>query len=288
MFDPLWLRSFLTVARTLSFTKAADMLGTRQSTISEHVRKLESASGVRLFSRNTHGVALTVDGDAMTGFASSILDTQERALRHFARGDLKGQIRLGVSEDVVLAGLPQLLRQFTSEHPKVVLELTVGLSEVLRERFERGDLDFAFLKRRLVEGATDRVWRDPLVWMAAPDFRLDHDQPIPLIVLAPPAITRTIALEALERTGRSWHLMCSSESQAGIHAAALAGLGVAPHAASLVPDGLIVLRDDRLPSLDGIEFVILEGRAAKLDPARALVAAIRNKGWALLRTRVRS
>jgi DNA-binding transcriptional LysR family regulator len=281
MFDPLWLRSFLTVARTLSFTQAAEVLGTRQSTISEHVRKLESATGVRLFSRDTHRVALTSDGDAMIGFASSMLDTQERALRHFARDDLKGRIRLGVSEDVVLAGLPQLLRQFTAEHPKVVLELTVGLSEVLRDRFTRGELDFAFLKRRRGEKAGYQVWQDPIVWMAAPDFRLDRDLPIPLIALAPPAITRTIALEALERAGQPWHLMCTSESQSGIHAATAAGLGVAPHARSLVPEGLVVLRDERLPALDSVEFVIVEGREAKRDPARALVEMIKTNGWLL-------
>ncbi|MBO9379753.1 LysR family transcriptional regulator [Sphingomonas histidinilytica] len=285
MLDPAWLRSFVTVARTLSFTQAAALLGTRQSTVSEHVRKLEAVSGVRLFVRDTHMVALTSDGEAMIGFATSILDTQDRALRHFARGDLEGRIRLGVSEDIVLAGLPLLLRRFTAEHPKVVLELTVGLSEILRDRFAQGELDFAFLKRRGGGGAGEGVWRDPLVWMAAPDFRLDRDQPLPLIVLAPPAITRMSALEALERAGRPWRLMCTSESQSGIHAAVAAGLGVAPHARSLLPEGLVELRDDRLPPLDEVEFVILVGQPARRDPARALVEMIKTNGSLLRRRR---
>src|SRR3546814_3672207 len=70
----------------------------------------------------------------MFGFARSILDTNDRALRHFARTDLSGSVRLGVTEDVVLAGLPELLRRFTAEHPHVALELTIGLSEDLREK----------------------------------------------------------------------------------------------------------------------------------------------------------
>ena len=190
MLDPLWLRSFLTVARTRSFTRAATILHLRQSTVSEHVRKLEVATGARLFSRDTHSVKLTSDGEAMTGFAASILDGQDRALRHFAREDLKGRVRLGVSEDVVLAGLPRLLQQFITENPKVVLELTVGLSEVLRDRFNQGELDLAFIKRREGSDTGELVLRDPLVWIAAPDLVLDRDVPIPLILLAAPCGNR--------------------------------------------------------------------------------------------------
>src|SRR3546814_2415944 len=91
-----------------------------------------------LFVRDTHSVRLTIDGEAMIGFARSILDTNDRALRHFARTDLSGSVRLGVTEDVVLAGLPELLRRFTAEHPHVALELTIGLSEDLREKLELG------------------------------------------------------------------------------------------------------------------------------------------------------
>lgn len=275
MLDPVWLRTFLAVARTLSFSQAAAILGLRQSTVSEHVRKLESASAARLLVRDTHTVALTADGEAMIGFASSILDTHDRALQHFARSDLSGRLKLGVSEDVVLAGLPRLLRRFTAAHPKVELELTVGLSEHLRSKFDRGEIDVAFLKRRRGSEQGELVWRDPLIWIGAPGFSLDSDQPVPLIVLAPPAITRMIALEALERAGRPWRFACTSGTQSGIHAAVAAGLGVAPHSRSLAPKTLAQVRDEHLPSLGDVEFAILVGREASRDPARALVETIR-------------
>src|SRR3546814_17815506 len=102
--------------------------------VMEQVRKVEAACGRRLFVRYTPSVRLTIDGEAMIGFARSILDTNDRALRHFARTDLSGSVRLGVTEDVVLAGLPELLRRFTAEHPHVALELPLGLSERSEER----------------------------------------------------------------------------------------------------------------------------------------------------------
>src|SRR4051812_37067782 len=106
MLDQSWLKSFAAVAQTLSFTSEGRRLNVRQSTVSEHVRKLEAACGVRLFIRDTHSVRLTTDGEAMIGFARSILEANDRALRHFGREELSGAVRLGVTEDVVLAGLP--------------------------------------------------------------------------------------------------------------------------------------------------------------------------------------
>lgn len=286
--DPIWLRSFAAVARTLSFTQAAASLNLRQSTVSEHIRKLETTCATRLFIRDTHSVRLTVDGEAMVGFARSILDTNERALRHFARSDLKGSVRLGVTEDVVLAGLPELLRQFTAEHPGVGLELIVGLSEDVREKLELGTLDLAFIKRRTGERLGELVWREPLIWIAAPGFIPDPAQRVPLVVLAPPAITRAVAMTALENIGSSWHVVCTSGTQSGIHAALAAGLGVAPHARSLVPPGLDEVVSNELPPLGDVEFVVLAGQQGHREPARALVDAIKKNGSMLRRTRSRN
>src|SRR3546814_13728149 len=90
--------------------------------------------------------------DTLFPYTTLFRSTNDRALRHFARTDLSGSVRLGVTEDVVLAGLPELLRRFTAEHPHVALELTIGLSEDLREKLELGVLDLAFVKRTPGDG----------------------------------------------------------------------------------------------------------------------------------------
>ncbi len=279
MLDPILLRSFLTVAQAGSFTEAGSRLGLRQSTVSGHIRKLEAECGKRLFVRDTHHVTLTGPGEAMLGFARSILDITERAQRHFAGGEMRGRVRFGASEDVVLNGLPQVLRRFRRDHPLVELELTVGLSGTLHERLAAGALDLVFVKRRPGERHGDLVWREPLVWFAAPGFRLDPAQPVPLILLAPPSITRGLALEALEGHGRAWRVVCTSSSQSGVHAAGLAGMGIGPHARSLVPPGLEeVAPAPHLPRLGDVEFVVLGGPRAQTGPAQALAAVIRRNG----------
>src|SRR3546814_11039119 len=104
--------------------------------------------------------------------------------------------------DVGLAGLPVLLRRFMAEHPHGALELTIGLSEDLREKLELGVLDLAFVKRTTGDGQGELVSREPLVWIVSPDFVLDPAQPLPLIALAPPAITRKAALSDMASVSR--------------------------------------------------------------------------------------
>ena len=70
MFDPALLGTFVTVTKTGSFTEAGRRLGLRQSTVSQHIRRLEEqVAARRLFVRDTHSVALTADGEAMLGLA---------------------------------------------------------------------------------------------------------------------------------------------------------------------------------------------------------------------------
>ena len=71
VFDPNLLATFVTVAKARSFTEAGRRLGLQQSTVSQHVRRLEEAASRRLFVRDTHSVALTADGEAMLGLAQS-------------------------------------------------------------------------------------------------------------------------------------------------------------------------------------------------------------------------
>ena len=109
MYDLSHLRTFLAVSQTLSFTQAARRLGLRQSTVSQHVRRLEDAAGRQLFTRDTHSVELTEDGEAMLGFARRILAVQEQASAFFTGTRLRGRLRFGASEDFVLTRLPEIL-----------------------------------------------------------------------------------------------------------------------------------------------------------------------------------
>ena len=285
MFNPAHLQSFLCVVQTRSFTEAARRLDLQQSTVSQHIRRLEEDAGRRLFVRDTHSVTLTPDGEAMTGFAQSILDTQRRAEQYFARSQLRGRLRFGTSEDFVSTRLPELLRDFVRQHSLVDLELKVGVSATLYEYLDAGELDLVLAKRRAGDDRGRRVWRDRLDWISGPGVTIDPTAPIPLILYAAPSITRSVALETLERAGFTWRIVCTSGSLSGLRAACLAGLGVTVHARGLIPEGLAELPSTAgLPELGDVEFVVLEARTGLRGPAAALAQTILANGNRLQRS----
>ncbi|WP_236788747.1 LysR family transcriptional regulator [Amycolatopsis sp. GM8] len=275
MLDPVWLKTFLVVAETRSFTRAAQRLGLRQSTVSQHIRKLEQASTQQLFVRDTHSVELTPDGEAMLGFASNVIDTIDRAMSYFTGTELRGRVRFGASEDFVAGPLPEILGEFRRSHPQVDLELTVALSGVLHEQLRAGELDLVLCKRQAGGDAAGALWTEPLVWAGRPGIELDPGDPVPLIAYPPPSITRARALEALQRNGKHSRIVCTSGSLNGLRAAALAGLGVVVFARSLVPDGLVELPEGHgLPDPGSVDFILSARRSALTGPAAALSEAI--------------
>ncbi|WP_406425329.1 LysR substrate-binding domain-containing protein [Streptomyces sp. NBC_00873] len=286
VYDSAQLRTFLAVAQTLSFTQAARRLGVRQSTVSQHVRRLEDATGRQLFTRDTHRVDLTVDGEAMLGFARTILQAHERAAAFFTGTRLRGRLRFGASEDFVQTRLPEILESFRRDHPEVELELTVELSGTLHRQLEAGRLDLVLAKRRTGDTHGELVWQDALAWIGAPQLRIDPDRPVPLVLFPPPGLTRARALEVLEEHGRSWRVACTSTSLSGLVAAAHAGLGVMAHTRGLIPPGLTpVPARAGLPELGDVDFVLLHGRRrdAAQEAADALAAAILAGGDRLIR-----
>jgi DNA-binding transcriptional LysR family regulator len=282
--DPVLLESFLAVTQTRNFSEAGRRLGLRQSTISQHIRKLEEEARRRLFVRDTHSVVPTADGEAMEGFARSILEANDRARRYFAGSQLRGRVRFGASEDFVTSRLPEVLRDFVRLHPLVDLELTVDLSATLYQMLDGGGLDVVLCKRRAADDRGRLVWRDRLAWIGCEATRIDPAQPLPLILYTPPSVTRTVALEALERANRPWRIVCSSGSLSGLRAAALAGLGVTVHARGLMPEGLFEMPSaNRLPDLGDVEFVVLGSARHERGPAAELASAILANGDRLQR-----
>jgi len=251
----------------------------RQSTVSQHVRKLEDEAGRRLFVRDTHSVTMTADGEAMIEFARSIMAANERAERFFAGSELRGRLRFGASEDFVTSLLPEVLREFVRTHPLVEFELTVGLSAELYEKLERGELDLVCGKRRPGEDRGRVVLRDRLAWVSGDLPRIDPSTPVPLILYSPPSVTHDIVLAALERSGRPWRIVCTSGSLSGLRTAALAGLGITVFPGDLIPTGLAEIPSGHgLPDLGTIEIVLVGPGRTLSGPAAELADAILASG----------
>lgn len=274
LLDPVLLRSFVTVCEAGGFTAAARRLGLRQSAVSQHVARLERRCDRRLLERDTHGVTLTPDGDALLPHAREVLAVGGRIERYLAGVRLRGRVRFGVSEDFVSAALPHVLAQFARHNEGVDVELTVSLSGQLYQTYDAGELDLILTKRRNGDRRGRSVWTEQLRWVGRRNLALDAARPVPLVLYPPPSITREIAIRSLDKAGRPWRAACTSGSLSGIHAAMMAGLGIAAHSPRLLPAGLAAIDSNHdLPPLGPVEFVIIGGKAAN-TPAGALAEAV--------------
>lgn len=271
------LESFVALQQAGSFTAAAERLGLGQSTISQHIQRLEKALGRQLVKRDTHTVGLTTDGEALLGYARGILELNGKVSSLFKESRLRGRLRLGVSEDVAASRLTLILEDFSRLHPWVDLELTVALSGLLLQMQDVGDLDLVLAKRYVGETHGRLLYREPLVWLARdPDLVLSRGEPVPLIAFPPPSITRKVAQQALDNGNVPWRIVCTCGSLPGLTAAARAGMGVLVQPRSMAPAGLREIPADRLPALEDAEFVLVPGRgadAALVEAVSSLITA---------------
>ncbi|MGV9387428.1 LysR substrate-binding domain-containing protein [Nonomuraea sp. NPDC003707] len=278
MFPPEQVRTFLVVAQSLSFSRAAAALGLGQPTVSQHIRKLEQAVGRPLLVRDTRSVTLTVDGEAMVGFARSILTAHAQAADYFNGGGVRGRLRFGVTDNLALSQLPRILRDFRHLNPGVTLDLTVAQQGVqLQRRVESGHVDVAFLQTTAGEGRGRLVRRDRLVWAAVEGsgLRWDEGQRVPLIVYQAPSPSRALAVQALEQAGVKHRVVCTARGVNAVLAATRAGLGVAIFARSLLPADLVELpKSAGLPELGELDLVLLTNPRAPSELAEALTSAI--------------
>ncbi|KQM58714.1 MULTISPECIES: LysR substrate-binding domain-containing protein [unclassified Agreia] len=275
MFDPTLLRTFLAVAETSSFTVAAQRLGISQPTVSQHVRRLEQASGRLLVARDTRDVSLTDNGDAMAGFARTILAAHSAADDYFSGSAMKGKLRFGAADDLAITQLPRILRHFRQLYPQINLELTVDQSGPLFRKLHAGSLDLIFIKQKPETTDGTVVRRDQLVWVGQEKTIVELGAPVPLITYQGTTVSRTSAIEALEQAGRRWRITCNTREVNGLLAAVRAGLGVAVFPRSLIPDDLVVVgnRFD-LPVLGEVDLTLLRNPAAPAEPVDALISAI--------------
>lgn len=275
MYDPVLLRTFLAVAETRGFTRAAAQLGISQPTVSQHVRRLEEAADRILVVRDTREVEITDNGVAMAGFARTILAAHAAAEDYFSGTAMKGRLRFGSADDLAITQLPRILRHFRQLHPQIKLELTVDQSAPLRRRLEAGQLDLIFVKT--APGSTDGrlVRRDTMVWVAHEKTVVERDETVPLIAYRGPSVSRQIAIDALEAAGRTWRITCNTREVNGVLAAVRAGIGVAVFPRSLIPEDLVTVGDRAgLPELEDIDFRLLESSTAAREPVEALTSAI--------------
>lgn len=151
------LQAFVTVARTGSVSRAAEVLHLSQPAISLKLKQLQEALGLSLFDRHPHGLQLTSDGQALLASAESTL----ASARHFEQAaaalhnTLRGKLRIGTIVDPEFIRLGSFLRHLLAQAPGVETALQHGMSGCVLKALSRDELEIGFYLAPPGEGPDD-------------------------------------------------------------------------------------------------------------------------------------
>ncbi len=235
------LQVFHTVARLLSFTKAADALHMTQPAVTFQVRQLEEYFNTRLFDRTHNRISLTEAGQRVYEYADRIFSMyaeMENAVRDLT-GEVTGVLLLGASTTIAEYLLPSLLGEFKSRYPDVSIRLTVSNTDGIVSMVENNTIDLGVVeapvnnKNLVVE--TCKV--DRMVLIVPPAHELAKRESVPISELVNyPYIcreegsgTREVMLEHMNRAGAcpsDLNIVMELGSPEAVKGAVEAGMGV--------------------------------------------------------------
>ncbi len=171
-FDLRQLECFCAVARTGSFTHAAEELGMAQPSLSEQIIRLEQALGAALFERFSRRIELTGPGLTLLPRARALIE-EAAALPHYleaAREGVRGPLRVGAIPTILPYFLAPVLREFVDRYPEVDFQLRESTTEDLLQQVLDGVLDLAVLSLPVAETGLvmSELFREPLC-LAVPE-----------------------------------------------------------------------------------------------------------------------
>lgn len=142
------LRYFLVVGEELHFGRAADRLHLTQPPLTVAIRRLERELGVQLFDRTTRRVALTPAGEAFQRRVQEAVTELDEAVGDVANvaAGLSGRLRVGFVSSASYTTIPEAIRAFRRERPRVELVLSPLTSGEQIEQLLDGDLDIGLIR----------------------------------------------------------------------------------------------------------------------------------------------
>ncbi len=235
------LQVFQTVARLLSFTKAAEELHMTQPAVTFQVRQLEEQFNTRLFDRTHNRISLTEAGERVYEYANQIFDLyaqMDNAVRELT-GDVSGVLMLGASTTIAEYMLPALLGDFKKKYPEIIIRLKVANTDGIVSMVENNTIDLGVVEapvnnKNLV---VEQCRMDHLVLIVPPGHELAKEGTVPITRICDfPFIcreegsgTREVILESLQRSGvpaTGMNLAMELGSLEAIKGAVEAGMGV--------------------------------------------------------------
>ena len=295
------MRVFATVARHLSFTRAARELHLTQPAVSQQIRLLEEEVGLPLFEQIGRKIHLAPAGAELLRYATQAIEVLREAGEALAalRGLKRGVLKLGaVSTAKYFA--PSLLSAFTPAYPEVTIKFSVGNREEIIRLLAANEIDMVIMGRppRELDTIAEPFAKHPHVIIASPAHPLAQKRRIRLKSLAPEQFiireegsgTRASMERVFRERGVPFHVSMEVSSNETIKQAVMAGMGISFLSAhtvglELAAGKIVVLDVAGLPIIR--DWYVIHLREKRLSPiAGAFRAFLLERGAGILHAAV--
>ena len=179
-------QAFLKTVEYGSFTKAAEVLGCSQSGISRMIHDLETEWNVSLLERSRAGVRLTSEGLQLLPQARRVFDEYQKLQVQVdeLNGIETGLIRIGTFSSAATHWLPNIIKEFQKDYPRIDYELLLGDYTEIEQWVLEGRVDCGFLRLPVHPGLeTIFLERDPLRVILPENHRLAGCERFPAAAL---------------------------------------------------------------------------------------------------------
>ena len=263
------MKTFLAIADSGSFTRAAEDVHKTQSAVSMQMKRLEELLGRPLFARDGRASRLTADGERLIEYARRMVAINDEAVSAFTRPELTGTVRFGTPDDYADRFLPEILARFARTHPMVTVDVECVSSMTLYERTRRGVMDLALVTFFSDMRTDEPVRREPLVWVTSAKHSVHLLDVLP--VASPDCEWRKAALSALDSQKRKYRIAYASSNSNAISAVVQTGLAVGAVPELCVRPGMRVLTEkDGFPVIGSFDI----GLARRPGKSNAAIDAL--------------
>ena len=232
------LQVFHTVARLLSFTKAAETLHMTQPAVTFQVRQLEEYFNTRLFDRTHNRISLTEAGARVYQYSDKIFELygeMENAVREMT-GEISGSLTIGASTTIAEYMLPALLGDFRAKYPEVSIHLKVSNTDGIVSMVENNTIDLGVVEAPVSNKnlVVDECRRDNLVAIVPPGHpKADLDTitmeellEYPFICREEGSGTREVIADYMTQCQTSMEVAMELGSPEAVKGAVEAGMGI--------------------------------------------------------------
>ena len=269
------LRSFVAVADAGGVTRASGFLNLTQSAVSMQLKRLEDSLGLELMDRSGRTIALTASGEQLLGYARRMLTMNDEVYARLTHQDYEGEVVLGVPHDIVYPAIPQVLRRFHCDYPRVRVQLVSTFTRSLKEQFARGECDLILTTEDTIDAGGETLASLPLVWVGAPGGVIWKQRPLRL-AFEHRCIFRAGVTAALNKAGIPWEMAIESDQCRTIEASTSADLAIHAMIDGTIPPYLEVIQHGgALPMLEKVRINFYHADPTKSPVIQDLAALVR-------------